>query len=165
MNENIDLTKILKDCPKGFKLYSPSFGEVVFEGISGDVYPITLSYTGREALVSFTKEGFYYDNPDTECLLFPSKEQRDWEKFTAPWYKKEKFDPKTLQPFDKVLARDYLHGKWTCGFFSHIVIFDNTYMYNIGEVLYKMCISYNEETKHLVGTTEEAPDYYKYWED
>ena len=85
MNENIDLTKILKDCPKGFKLYSPLFGEVVFEGISGDVYPITLSCTGREALVSFTKEGFYYDNPDTECLLFPSKEQRDWEKFTAPW--------------------------------------------------------------------------------
>ena len=164
MNENIDLTKILKDCPKGFKLYSPLFGEVVFEGISGDVYSITLSCTGREALVSFTKEGFYYDNPDTECLLFPSKEQRDWEKFTAPWYKKEKFDPKTLQPFDKVLARDYLHGKWTCGFFSHTVIFDNVYMYNIGEVLYKMCIPYNEETKHLVGTTEEAPDYYKYWE-
>ena len=165
MNENIDLTKILKDCPKGFKLYSPLFGEVVFEGISGDVYPITLSCTGREALVSFTKEGFYYDNPDTECLLFPSKEQRDWEKFTAPWYKKDKFNPKTLKPFDRVLARDYLHGKWTCGFFSHIVIFDNTYMYNIGEVLYKMCIPYNDDTKHLVGTTEEAPDYYKYWED
>ena len=165
MNENIDLTKILKDCPKGFKLYSPLFGEVVFEGISGDVYPITLSCTGREALVSFTKEGFYYDNPDTECLLFPSKKQRDWEKFTAPWYKKDKFNPKTLKPFDKVLARDYLHGKWTCGLFSHIVIFDNTYMYNIGEVLYKMCIPYNDGTKHLVGTTEEASDYYKYWED
>ena len=165
MNENIDLTKILKNCPKGFKLYSPLFGEVVFEGISGDVYPITLSCTGREALVSFTKEGFYYDNPDTECLLFPSKEQRDWSKFTAPWYKKEKFNPKTLKPFDRVLARDYLHGKWTCGFFSHIVIFDNTYMYNIGEVLYKMCIPYNDNTKYLVGTTEEAPDYYKYWED
>ena len=165
MNENIDLTKILKDCPKGLKLYSPLFGEVIFEGISGDVYPITLSCTGREALVSFTKEGFYYDNPDTECLLFPSKEQRDWEKFTAPWYKKDKFNPKTLKPFDRVLARDYLHGKWTCGFFSHTVIFDNVYMYNMGEVLYKMCIPYNEETKHLVGTTEEAPDYYKYWED
>ena len=115
--------------------------------------------------MSFTKEGFYYDNPDTECLLFPSKEQRDWEKSTAPWYKKEKFNPKKLQPFDKVLARDYLHGKWTCGFFSHTVIFDNVYMYNMGEVLYKMCIPYNDDTKHLVGTTEEAPDYYKYWED
>ena len=79
--------------------------------------------------------------------------------------KKPKFDPKTLKPFDKVLARDYLHGKWTCGFFSHTVIFDNVYMYNIGEVLYKMCIPYNEDTKHLVGTTEEAPEYYKYWED
>lgn len=165
MNENIDLTQILKDCPKGFKLYSPLFGEVVFEGISGDAYPIALSYTGRETLVSFTKEGFYYDKPDTECLLFSSKDQRDWSKFTAPWYKKDKFDPKTLKPFDRVLARDYLHGKWTCGFFSHIVIFNNTYMYNIGEVLYKMCIPYNEETKHLVGTKDEAPEYYRYWED
>ena len=40
MNENIDLTKILKNCPKGFKLYSPLFGEVVFEGISDVEYPI-----------------------------------------------------------------------------------------------------------------------------
>lgn len=168
MNENIDLTKILKDCPKGFKLYSPLFGEIVFEGIkgiSGGVYPIAISYNGGEAQVSFTKEGFYYDKPGIECLLFPSKEQRNWSKFTAPWYKKNKFDPKTLKPFDKVLARDYLHGKWTCGFFSHIVIFDNTYMYNIGEILYKMCIPYNEETKHLVGTTGEAPEFYRYWEE
>ena len=95
----------------------------------------------------------------------PSKDQRDWNKFTAPWYKKDKFNPKTLKPFDRVLARDYLHGKWTCGLFSHIVIFDNTYMYNIGEILYKMCIPYNDDTKHLVGTTEEAPEYYRYWEE
>ena len=30
MNENIDLTKILKDCPKGWKLYSSVYGEVKF---------------------------------------------------------------------------------------------------------------------------------------
>ena len=30
MNENIDLTKILKDCPKGTKFYTPVWGEVVF---------------------------------------------------------------------------------------------------------------------------------------
>lgn len=33
MNENIDLTKILKDCPKGTKFYSPLFGEITFLGI------------------------------------------------------------------------------------------------------------------------------------
>ena len=116
-------------------------------------------------IISYTKEGWQNISFPGNCLLWPSKDCRDWSKFTAPWYKKEKFDPKTLQPFDKVLARDYLHGKWTCGFFSHIVIFDNTYMYNMGEVLYKMCIPYNDKTKHLVGTTGEAPEYYRYWED
>ena len=30
---------------------------------------------------------------------------------------------------------------------------------------YRHCIPYNDETKHLVGTTEEAPEFYRYWED
>ena len=165
MNENIDLTKILKDCPKGWKFWSPIFGEIEFCSITENVnYPIILSC--KKGTIWFSKEGLFdIENEGAECLLFPSKDQRDWSKFTAPWYKKDRFDPKTLKPFDKVLARDYLHGKWTCGFFSHIVIFDNTYMCNIGEVLYKMCIPYNEEIKHLVGTNDEAPEYYRYWED
>lgn len=165
MNETIDLTKILKDCPKGWKFWSPIFGEIEFCLITENVnYPIILSC--KKGTIWFSKEGLFdIENEGAECLLFPSKDQRDWSKFTAPWYKKDRFDPKTLKPFDKVLARDYLHGKWTCGFFSHIVIFDNTYMYNIGEVLYKMCIPYNDDTKHLVGTNDKAPDYYRYWED
>ena len=104
MNENIDLTKILKYCPNGWKLYCPLFGEVEFKGIcSDDKYHILVSYRGGESQSEFTKEGFYYAVKDAECLLFPSAEQRDWRKFKAPWYKNEKFDPKTLNPFDKVL--------------------------------------------------------------
>ena len=164
MNENIDLTEILKDCPKGTEFYSCIYGKVRFDCLQSCEYPV-LIMRGDGLYASFSRVGKYTDAPDSECCLFPSKEQRDWSKFTAPWYKKEKFDPTTLKPFDRVLARDYLHRKWTCGLFSHIVIFTNKYMYNIGEVLYKMCMPYNEETKHLVGTTEEAPDYYKYWED
>ena len=167
MNENIDLTKILENCPEGWEFYSSNVGNVRFVRLKleDSDYPIIFRVEGRREF-SCTKEGWYWkDYPDAECTLFPSKDQRDWSKFTAPWYKKEKFDPKTLKPFDKVLARDYLHGKWTCGFFSHTVIFDNVYMYNIGEVLYKMCIPYNDDTKHLVGTNEEAPEYYRYWED
>lgn len=164
MNENVDLTKILKDCPKGFKLYSPLFGEVVFEGISDDVYPIALSYTGREAPVSFTKEGFYYYKPDTECLLFPSKEQRDWSKFEAPWYKKgkkDRFDPKTLKPYDKVLVRDEIYERWKCDFFSYINDDNDGYPYIVTTTCYKHCIPYNDDTKHLVGTDDKAPEYYK----
>lgn len=169
MNENIDLTKILKDCPIGYKLYTPLIGEVevveIYDNTEKGKGIIHVKDNNNYYELFFTKKGFYFPDANGECLLFPSKDQRDWSKFSALWYKKEKFDPKTLQPFDRVLARDYLHGKWTCGFFSHIVIFDNTYMYNMGEVLYKMCIPYNDETKHLVGTTDEAPEYYRYWED
>ena len=77
--------------------------------------------------------------------------------------KKEMFDPKTLKPFDKVLVRDTIFGYWECEFFSHHM--DDTYPYVGITSSYKYCIPYNDETKHLVGTTEEAPEYYKYWEE
>ena len=37
-------------------------------------------------------------------VLASSKYQRNWSKFTAPWYKKENFNPKTLQPYDNVVS-------------------------------------------------------------
>ena len=41
MNENINLCEILKDCPKGIKLYSSLFGEVEFQEIKEKTnYPI-----------------------------------------------------------------------------------------------------------------------------
>ena len=330
MNENIDLTKILKDCPKGWKLYSPIFGEMKFSKIGDNDYSIIVTHDCHTA--SFTKEGFYYADVDGECLLFPSKEQRDWSKFTAPWYngkneqksadkieprfkvsdwvvrgdtiaqivdiqkqyyvgldingkdfvssrflngdkihlwtiqdakdgdvlalswledknlwekiiifkkyhsegvkgfnmpcvegygntfkngkmaftekvpyysktwtcnlhpatKKQrdllfqkiketgykwntetntfeklvepKFDPKTLKPFDKVLVRDFDETSyWTCNLFSHYN--KNKGFYYCSSVPFDVCIPYNDDTKHLVGTTDEAPEYYRYWED
>ena len=164
MNENIDLTKILKNCPVGTKLYSPIYGEIYFEEMrSNGKYPI-ITITKSIYAATFTKEGFYYADEDGECILFPSKEQRDWNKFTAPWYKKEKFDPKTLNSFDRVLVRNYKTTKWRCDHFSH---FDGgNYNPCIASCCsYTFCVPYNEETKHLVGTTDEAPDFYKYWED
>ena len=364
MNEKVDLTKILKNCPKGFKLYSPMVGEVEFERIlDGRAYPIITSY--NERTLAFTNEGFYYDDAEAEaeCLLFPSAEQRDWRKFKAPWYKKEmdinsmsnkdderlrktaiaflkdfaeqgyenavecidwlekqgeqeepkfkvgdwlcanelnnyanlikivkivdvfgkkrykisrdydsdldltefdfiekhyhlwtiqdakdgdvladednnigifqecegmywysytylgcdgqlrgfsmggsheqtdthpatkeqrdllfqkikeagykwnyetktleklikpKFDPKTLQPFDRVLVKDGYSQCWRCNLFSHTETEYPMFPYttHVGHFYY--CIPYNNETKHLLGTNEEAPTYYRYWED
>lgn len=77
--------------------------------------------------------------------------------------KKEKFNPKTLKPFDKVIGRDCAGRIWDCDFFSHIGL--DIYPYRCVGNFYKCCIPYNDETKHLVGTTEEAPEYYRYWED
>lgn len=166
MNENIDLTKILKDCPKGWKLYSPIFGEMKFSKIGDNEYSIIVTHDCHTA--SFTKEGFYYADVDGECLLFPSKDQRDWSKFTAPWYKKERFDPKTLKPFDKVLVRrgseDY--NVWFPDFVSDPPnATDNKTLCMCVMEDMGMVIPYNDETKHLVGTDEEAPEYYRYWED
>ena len=164
MNENIDLTKILKDCPKGWEFHSSIYGKVYFEEMRKDEeYPVVALRSNR-MYASFSRVGKYDNEPDSECCLFPSKEQRDWSKFTAPWYKKEKFDPKTLKAFDMVLVRDHDSRKWSADFYSHK--HDSMeYPYRcIGEA-YTYCIPYNEETKHLVGTTDDAPGYYRYWED
>ena len=160
MNENIDLTKILKDCPRGWKLYSSIHGEVQFKYIDNGNFPIIIGLSdGLE--MDFTKDGKFYLNYDGECTLFPSKDQKDWSKFTAPWYKKEKFNPKTLKPFDKVLVRDNINNPWVCDHFSYI----NHANICITTDRCKHCIPYNDDTKHLVGTTEEAPEYYRYWEE
>ena len=163
MNENIDLTKILKDCPKGWKLYSLMYGEVQFSYIDYGDFPITVELSDSSE-IDFTKDGRFDLNYDGECVLLPSKNQRDWSKFTAPWYKNEKFDPKTLNPFDRVLVRNYKTTKWRCGHFSH---FDGgNYNPCIASCCsYTFCIPYNDDTKHLLGTTDEAPEYYRYWED
>ena len=165
MNKNLNLVEILKNCPKGTKLYSPIFGEVEFECVNNSCGTIMYkTNTGR--IFDVTYEGKFFTNYyDGECTLFPSKDQRDWSKFKAPWYKKDKFDPNKLKPFDKVLVRDDLCSKWCCGFFSHIVIFDGVCKYKVGEILNAMCIPYNDETKHLTGTTDEAPEFYRYWEE
>ena len=291
MNENLNLVEILKDCPKGTKLYSTMFGEVEYENINEDVeYPITFK-TNKGTPSSVTSDGKYFRYYDGECTLFPNKEQRDWSKFTAPWYNiekqdkhkkqvhfpkftfddvlalqccmetvkkvqedkelyeklnlihskmydaywfekqgeqilsqtnerawlylvsdvltwkngigqylddprvqelakrlcsnyaqklynpsilfnssstgknKQKFDPKTLKAFDRVLTRNNKLVGWAVQLFSHIIEGELHYPYYCINNSYKYCIPYNDDTKHLVGTNEEAPEYYRYWED
>lgn len=74
--------------------------------------------------------------------------------------RKEKFDPKTLKPFDKVLVRDKECSIWKINMFSYM--HNNTeYPYDCFLGSYKYCIPYNDDTKHLIGTAEEVPEYYK----
>ena len=162
MNENLNLVEILKDCPKGTKSYSTVFGEVEFDYIENDSSnPINVksSYGIR---YNFTIGGELYFIYNGECNLFPSKEQRDWFKFKV---KKPKFDPKSLQAFDRVLVRDDRESEWQCDIFSHINYELGMFPYKCTGCSYRYCIPYNEDTKHLVGTTKEAPKYYRYWED
>lgn len=172
MNENIDLVKILKDCPKGTKFYSYIFGdETYFQGVS--LYqgnPVAIYIYGKYGEAqnfSLSRKGHPYADEYGECCIFPSREMRDWSKFTAPWYKKgknEKFDFLELRPCQKVLVRDGKKFPWDIDFFSHI---DTriSHSYITATSAYIQCIPYNDDTKHLVGTKEEAPEYYRYWED
>ena len=162
MNEDIDLTKILKDCPKGTKLYSLVHGEVEFQKIElGLTHPIVIKLKNN-IIERCNPYGKLLDNYDGECILFPSKTQHDWSKFVTSWCKKEKFDHKTLKPFDKIIAR-VEGGIWFCELLSFIDEGRNLIKGLVS--YYNYCIPYNDDTKHLIGTTEEAPEYYRYWED
>ena len=164
MNENLDLTKILEGCPIGTKLYSTIFGNVSLKEIVSDrEYPIIISQGIKT--IPITKEGKYILYYDGECTLFPSKDQRDWLKFERFWDKPkvERFDPKTFQPFDKVLGRDTNDNCWIALFFGHIG--KGSHRAVCGYFSWTQCIPYNEETKHLVGTSDDCPEYYKWWKD
>ena len=168
MNKNIDLAKILENCPEGTKFYSYIFGEeTYFQGVSlrkGEPRPIFIyGKYGKGQSFCLSRKGHPYADNYGECCIFPSKEMRDWSKFTAPWLKKERFDPKTLKPFDRVLCKNGL-DIWRCDFFSSYM---ETYVCQNVCISgsYTYCIPYNDDTKHLVGTKDEAPDFYKYWED
>ena len=306
MNENLNLVEILKDCPKGTKLYSSVFGRVEFDYIDIRAnYPIVIRLKVLDVRECLTTEGMLFTEYDGECILFPSREQRDWSKFkptcefkdgdivatnsgsrvfilqrpksdvqgichvgynfetnkffysrdifdrlateeekqklfkaikdngyewnaetktlkklVKPKFKvgdklvnrvnmymgdlshqcviseitndkyilndggyihfknqdiwalatdkKQRFDPKTLHPFDRVLVRLTKDCIWNATFFSHYDKEVNWGCYPCVTTScksYDKCIPYNDETKHLLGTSEEAQEYYRYWED
>ena len=172
MNDNIDLTKILKGCPTGTEFYHAGYGTTVkFVDIDfSSGYPIRLALHNNSgyhyANLAVTEKGTINADYKGECLLFPSKDQRDWSKFERFWDtpKVQRFDVNTLQPFDKVLSRYGTESNWMCTFFSHIIDKVNPYV-DCNGITVHVCIPYNDDTKHLVGTTDDCPEYYKWWEE
>lgn len=82
MENKINIAEILKDCPKGMKLYSPLFGELKFGKLdSSEHYPILIDTDNSRAFTFDSNGRFYSTYPTAECLLFPSSEMRDWTKF------------------------------------------------------------------------------------
>ena len=167
MNENINLCEILKDCQKGTKFFSYIHGEVEFHSIDLSLsHPIIVEAKAKAEYIrtkTFSKGGFFDDGFNGICTLVPSLEQPDWSKWQCP---KPKFDPKTLKPFDIVLVSEdgYEDAFWAAALFSHLSQGKILTAY-CGSGFYSRVIPYNEDTKHLVGTTDEAPEYYRYWED
>ena len=167
--EELNLAEILKDCPKGTEFWSPLFGPVEFDYIEDNLIYVLYLCNGTTRRNSFLADGRYYKGfPDSEVILFPSKENRDWSTFKV---QKPKFDINSLQPFDKVLVRDGMDDDWQADLFSHRE--DNYKSIHISLVEKRFfcigshwgqCIPYNDDTKHLIGTTNKAPDFYVTWD-
>ena len=124
MNKILNLVEILKDAPKGTKLWSPVCGECTFLYIAAEkkgyyhtINCETADKYGTKENVVFTEYGvFYSDYAYGECVLFPSKENRDWSTFQVPKQHKH------FEPFQKVLVK-YLTTSnehiWNCSLYSH----------------------------------------------
>ena len=102
--EKLNLVEILKNYHQGTKLYSPAYGELEFDFIKPqDVinpprhviycYDTIKVYSDRNLqLRVFDSDGSLLDSVTGECVLFPSKDQRDWSKFKTP-LQVEQFKP------------------------------------------------------------------------
>ena len=122
MNEDINLVEILKDVPKGTKLWSPLCGECSLYRVdmSSEV-PIIVEVkrdkNNEDCILRFAANGKYFSRLiSAECILFPSKNNRDWAYFNAPWKHKH------FEPFQKVLCiADNNHDceVWSADFYSH----------------------------------------------
>lgn len=112
MNENINLCELLRG-HEGEKIYSPLFGEVVIDFVNPTgSYPITVK-TDRGDRYDFESDGCYYSTYEGgECLLFPSKDQRDWNK----WAEEQK--PKVPKTWSELTNKDtnirYILGTGHC---------------------------------------------------
>lgn len=84
MKDKINIAELLRDCPKGMELYSPLCGKCVFDRLNMGTIICKKQNTQE---ITFTSEGYYmipvFD--DCECMIFPSKDQRDWSKFQRPF--------------------------------------------------------------------------------
>ena len=77
METKINIADILKDKPVGLKFYSNTFGYISFNGVHKDKVYFFSEDTNAH---SVKPNGKMYDGG--ECIIFPSKEMRDWEKFS-----------------------------------------------------------------------------------
>lgn len=142
----MNIAEILKKCPKGMKLYSPLFGELELSFVEGEHISCI---TKKRTCGLFTSDGKYFGGySDAECMLFPSRDQRDWSKFGIPNQSKPR---PQFKPFDKVLVRDLDSERWRCDFFEKQEENEGFNVRCFRGVWYQ-CIPY-EGNEHLLGTT------------
>lgn len=87
----------------GKEIYSTLIGACVVNNIDIDTEEttVTLMQKSKNRVLVCDEFGRPCGNPDAECCVFPSKDNRDWSTFDAT----PRYDISQLKPFDKVLVR------------------------------------------------------------
>lgn len=120
MENKINIAEILRDMPKGTKLYSPMFGKCKLEEvINHKEYPISVYIRGEQAFRTFTKDGCYISNIEgSECVLFPSSKMRCWSKFFKRGDIVYNPNSKMLAIFDGWVNDDYTEFNTTINYYK-----------------------------------------------
>ena len=161
MSKKFDLVDFLKNFPKGTSLWSNKFGRVYLSKVKNIIckYPIVV-YRKDGELLLYDRKGGIAGLKSLEPDLYPSPDYHDWNKLKefVPTFK-----PYDLKPGDKVLVRNPTGTRtlWRIATFSFYGGYDTVTC----ELDWKQAVPYNDETRHLIGTSCCAPAEYKWWEE
>lgn len=122
MEQKINIAELLIEAPSGTILYSPLYGECKLDGVT-EPPCCDIVVEVQDSLKTFNNAGYPYwtgnydkNSIGKECMLFPSKKNRDWSTFKAP----RKY--KNFNTGDKVLTQYWpvsLKAKWQYDIYSH----------------------------------------------
>jgi len=178
----------IKDIDEHYHLWTiadAKDGDILSAKIDGDNYILIFKQIKDCWVETY---GHYYITIDKFCTptqmfcrdyqgtLYPAtQEQRDmlFSKMREAGYtwdagKKElkkiqpHYDISNFQPFDKVLVKYYNDENWKCGLFSHLSTNSVAKFVCVGST-YVQCIPFNDDTKHLLGTTGMPSEEYINW--
>lgn len=123
----------------------------VGDKIEATIYGIKRRVTIREV----DKTNRCYFGTLEECIGF--SEQDQWHLAPKPHY-----DISNFKPFDNVLTRHRDGCNWECNLFSR---YDHRLQnpFITCNSSYPQCIPFNDDTKHLLGTTDMCDEQYVNW--
>lgn len=114
-------------------------------------------YGGKERTITFMDDEFYdFDGGCAGCRI----EKQD--ELLSP-ASKPHYDIKNLNPFDKVLSRDYCCEIWVASLFSNYDKDNIPHHFVCIDACYAQCIPFNDDTKHLLGTADPCDEQYINW--
>lgn len=140
MEQKLNIAEILKDKPVELKLYSSTFGYIKFNCVHKNKVYFSSEDTNVHSVKS---NGKMYDSG--ECIIFPSKEMRDWNKFS--WKKGDVLTNSSGFQifFDKWANEDYTK------FLGKIKLLGNSHCYDTAYYT----LSSEEEALEFIKSVEE----------